>query len=135
MISVIGKTKQGFVLAEIMVSVAILSIGLVFILQGFSYSLHVLNISENTLQAALLAEENMVEHEISSRQMRDPYFKGTSGDAVLNNLSFVWQIKVSSIEEYKNLKKILSTVSWKRGQGKGSASLISYLNIPLNEYK
>jgi prepilin-type N-terminal cleavage/methylation domain-containing protein len=128
-----GRNKKGFTLIEVMVSIAILSLGLILILQGFARSLSILNIAENNLRAVLLAEENMVGFEMNSRN--PAYFSDAGGDIVLNNVNFTWQVKSFPSGEYENLNDVSSIVSWKWGRDKGTVSLASCLRIPPDEYK
>jgi prepilin-type N-terminal cleavage/methylation domain-containing protein len=135
MISVIGSRKKGFTLIEIMVSIAILSMGLILILQGFTYSINIFNIAQSNLEAVLLAEENMVKFEMGSKRVGDSSYKDTSGNTKLNNMNFAWDIRMSPQEEYEDLYKISSIISWNRGQNRGSTPLVSYLRIPPDENK
>jgi prepilin-type N-terminal cleavage/methylation domain-containing protein len=134
MISEIGRNKRGFTLVEIMVSIAILSMGLVFILQSFIHSLHILNIAKNNLQAVSLAEENMVKFKMGSSRDANLYFGNTNGDTVFNNINFTWQVKLSHVGESEDLHEISSLVSWKQGRSRGAASLVSFLRTQPDEY-
>ena len=63
-----GATKHGFTLIEVMISVAILAVGLSLILQGFAFSLNVLRISQDNLKATLVAENKMAELQIQIKK-------------------------------------------------------------------
>lgn len=132
MISGTGKKKnKGFTLIEVMVSVAILSIGLLVIIQGFSSSLNTLRICQNNLEASLFAEEKMAELEIYSKQEKKGFGPDLSG--VLpgaGNLSFEWRIGLAPETGYEGLNKVLNIVSWIEGKRKGVNSLTTFLLIP-----
>ena len=100
-------TKRGFTLIEIMVSIGILSFGLILILQGFTQSLNVLRICRNNLKITLLAEEKITEIQIKVKQDKDLAFQ--------------------------DLNKVMTTVSWKEGRRKGAVPLVTYLRTPPNE--
>lgn len=129
MMSATGKNK-GFTLIEIMVSVAILSLGLIVILQGFAGSLNILRVCRNNLEASLFAEEKMAELEINTKQSKNAFIKDLSGATQSGNLGLQWQIVVSPDLEYKGLNKILATISWKEGKRTGVNSLNTFLIIP-----
>ena len=129
MILVTGKNK-GFTLIEIMVSVSILSIGLIVILQGFTSSLNVLRVCQNNLEASLFAEEKMAELEINIKQDKEVFLKGLTGIIQENNLEFQWSISLTPETEYEDLNKVLTTISWKEGKRKGINSLSTFFIIP-----
>ena len=129
MMSATGK-NSGFTLVEIMVSVAILSLGLIVILQGFAGSLNILRVCRNNLEASLFAEEKMAELEINIKQSKNAFINDLSGATQVGNLGLQWQIVASPDLEYKDLNKILATISWKEGKRKGINSLNTFLIIP-----
>jgi len=55
------RNETGYLLFEVVLAVAILSLGLVVLLRCFSTPLRAVRVSENYLRAALLAEEKMEE--------------------------------------------------------------------------
>lgn len=129
MMSATGK-NSGFTLVEIMVSVAILSLGLIVILQGFAGSLNILRVCRNNLEASLFAEEKMTELEINIKQSKNAFIKDLSGATQVGNLELQWQIVMAPDLEYKDLNKILATISWKEGKRKGVNSLNTFLIKP-----
>lgn len=65
-----GRKRNGFTLIEVLVSVVILSTGLVLLLRAFSTSLVAMDASNETVQAALLADHAQGEAEESLRFAR-----------------------------------------------------------------
>jgi len=129
MILATGKNR-GFTLIEIMISIAILSVGLILILQGFTRCLNILRISQNNLETSLLAEEKMAEFEIAAKQDKGAFFKDTSGESQSGNIEFKWQIRLSPDNEYEDLNEVLTTVYWKEGRRSGASVFSTYLIIP-----
>ena len=129
MILATGK-NSGFTLVEIMISIAILSMGLILILQGFTNSLNILRIAEHNLETSLLAEEKMVEMEINVKQDKPIPDKYLSGESQSDNIGFQWQIAIAADKEYEDLNKVLTTVSWQEGRRKGGSVFSTYLIIP-----
>jgi type II secretory pathway pseudopilin PulG len=120
-------------LIEIMVSVAILSFGLILILQGFTHSLNALRISENNLKANLLAEERIAQLQINARQGTDALLRDLHGQTSFDNIKYKWETEVAADERYEDLHKVLTIISWEEGRRKGSIPIATYLRIPLNE--
>jgi len=129
MISATGQNK-GFTLIEIMISIAILSLGLILILQGLTQCLNILRISQNNLETSLLAEDKMAEMEIAVNQDTDNFSKDISGESKSGNIEFKWQIRLNPDTEYENLYEVLATVNWVEGRRRGSSILNAYLMIP-----
>jgi prepilin-type N-terminal cleavage/methylation domain-containing protein len=129
MILPIGN-KRGFTLIEIMMSVAILSVGLIMVLQGFSYAFNILRISRDNLETSLLAQEKMAEMEIKVKQKKDEFFKDANGELQSNNIEFKWQIRLTPDREYEDLYEAITTVSWKEGRRDGASIFSTYLTIP-----
>ena len=59
----IGKSKKGFTLIEVLISVIIISIGGIFILQAFAQEVSALAVSRDNIKAILLLKEKMMEIE------------------------------------------------------------------------
>ena len=121
------RKKQGFTLIEVMLSVAILSLGFTLVLQGFSQSLNTLRISKNNLKASLLAEVKLAEMQINAREGQDVLLEDLNQKILLDNIEFVWAAKVTLDEEDENLNKTAATLSWVEGRRKGATSVVTYL--------
>ena len=129
MISAIGKNR-GFTLIEIMISIAILAVGLIFILQGLTQCLSIMRISQDNLEASLLAEDKMADTEIAIKQDKEKFFKDTSGELQSGNIEFKWQVQLTPDMEYEDLYKVITTVGWKEGKRNGASIFSTYLMIP-----
>lgn len=129
MISATGRNK-GFTLIEIMVSIAILSVGLILILQGLTHCLSILRISQDNLETSLLAEDKMAELELAIKQDPGSFLKYTSGTSQSGNIEFKWRIRLTPDSEYEDLHKALTTVNWQEGVRSGSSIYSTYFIIP-----
>ena len=127
--------RKGFTLLEIMVSISILSFGLILILQGFSKSLNAIKISQNNLKSALLADEKMTEFLINIRQDKSHFARSSDGESTLDSLEFNWKLISKPEEGNKDLNKALAYISWREGTRKGKFPLITYIRIPIDEEK
>ncbi|MFA5362986.1 MAG: prepilin-type N-terminal cleavage/methylation domain-containing protein [Candidatus Omnitrophota bacterium] len=124
------SSLTGFTLIEIMISVAILSVGLIMVLQGFSYAFNILRISRDNLETSLLAQEKMAEMEVNAKQKKDAFLDDVSGASRSGNIEFNWRIRLTPDKEYEDLYEAVTTVSWKEGRRDGSSIFSTYLTIP-----
>ena len=124
------KFRTGFTLVEIMVSIAILSLGLIVILQGFTNALNILRVAENNLATSLLSEEKMVEIEINVKPGEQVPEKYLNGSLQSGNIEFQWQTIMAVEGDYEDLYKALTKVTWREGRRSGVSSLSTYLVIP-----
>ena len=131
------RANKAFTLIEIMVSISILSLGLVVILQWFSHSLNILRISQNYTKATLLLENKIADIEIKFKEGAEE--TGGSEEFEDSNILFKSRTEAMPVEckkeldsgqemEYGDLYKIKAVLSWKEGRRKGSISLVTYLN-------
>lgn len=143
-----NKIPSGFTLIEIMLSVSILSIGLVLILQGFAHSLNVLKITEDNLNASLVAENRLAEAFILAKEDWDRFDGGSVERFKYEGLECKWEIKTSPVEitwesesedftldpeKQETLHEVEATLSWKEGRRSGKIPLVTYMREPIEE--
>lgn len=129
------NTQYGFTLIEIMISVAILSVGLVLILQGLTHSLNILRISQDNLKATLLAENKMAELEIKAREGKEVFLEDLGEEFEFEDMECEWGIEITPVEweieeipeEYEELNGVEASLSWKEGKRKGRIPLVTYM--------
>jgi prepilin-type N-terminal cleavage/methylation domain-containing protein len=96
MIILVGERQKnrGFLLLEVMISVAILSIGTLLILNSFMRPLRAIEFSRDCFKAGLLLEEKMLE--LYNSDIKDGLSKG-----VFSNFDnkFSWNLGVIKLEE------------------------------------
>ncbi|MBN3038728.1 MAG: type II secretion system protein [Candidatus Omnitrophica bacterium] len=148
--------KTGFTLVEVILSISILSIGLVLILQGFAHSLNVLKISEDNLKATLAAENKMSEAYLLAKEDWDRFDNGLDERFEFDDLECNWQIDVTEVEikietegedtfeteteleleEQQTLNEIKANLAWEEGRRGGKIPVITYmLSTPEEEEK
>ena len=113
--------KQGFLLLEVMVSVVVITVGLVYIIRSFSVSTRAISTSRNYMQAVHLMEAKLWDLE-ENRRVETGEDEGYFAD----NRKFRWAIKAET-EEESPLNKINLVVSWKEGGKKQSLTATTYL--------
>lgn len=117
-----GRNRdKGFLLMEVMVSIAILSIGFVLILNSFTRSIKALKLSEDYFKAGLLLEEKI--YEISNSNLEPG---STNGVFTSPDSRFSWNLDVLEIEEV-NLNEVSLEISWNQGNKRHGMSLATYL--------
>lgn len=135
-----GAPRKGFTLIEIMVSVAILSIGLVLILQGFAHSLNVLRISEDNLKATFAADNKLAEAQIQAREDWDDFKNGLDEKFKFEDMKCAWEVEITPVEweleeevpeSYEDLNEVKATLSWEEGKRKGVIPLVTYMRSPV----
>ena len=120
------RLAQGFILLEVVVSVAILAGGLIFVLRSFTGSLKAMTTSQNYMRACLLLEDKMWELEQAARSEGGIVPGEYDGTLLSGNKSFEWHLQVDKLEDI-NLGEVNLRVSWQEGRGMQDASLITYL--------
>ncbi len=147
MILVIGSKdrgqKPGITLIEVMISISILSIGLVLVLQGFMYCLSGLRVSENNLKASLVAGNKMAQVQIQAKEDWDSFENGLSERFKVERLEYDWETEVIPVEweeaeeevppSYNDLNQLMASFTWEEGKRKGAISLITYVQGPSSE--
>lgn len=128
-------TKYGFTLVEVMVSVAILAVGLALILQGFAFSLNVLRISRDNLKATLVTENKMAELQLQIKEDRDSFVKGLDEEFESGDMEYRWEVKVEPVEweieeiseAHEALNEVSAYLSWEEGKRKGNVPVVTYI--------
>jgi len=121
--SLVGKrTNKGFLLLEVMISVAILSVSLVLILNSFMRSVRAMEFSEDYFRAGLLLEKKL--YAVCNVEI----VEGSSGSTFSDfNNKFSWDLGVERLEEDSILHKVDLKVSWNQGTSEHDISILTYL--------
>ncbi len=116
-----GKIEKGFLLLEVMVSVAILSIALVMILGSFTRSIRTIELSEDYFRAGLLLENKI--YELSHSEIEEGSSSGVFSD--FDN-RFSWNLEIMKMEEGL-VRELNLGVSWHQGAKEHDLSIVTYL--------
>jgi len=106
--------KTGFTLLEVLVATAILSLGLVIIYQTFFISLNTFDYYLNHLNAQVWLDEKIWQVQDDFRRYEDFSPMQTSGEFLIGNQDFDWNMDYGSILSDK-LYKVSLNVSWQQG--------------------
>ncbi len=123
MMLLIGKRKinKGFLLVEVMVSISILSIGLLLVLNSFMRSIKAIELSRDYFKAGLLLENKI--YELSNKDTEEGVLEGSFDDF---NKRFSWNLDVRKIEE-SPLNEINLKVSWGGKDKEKDISISTYI--------
>jgi prepilin-type N-terminal cleavage/methylation domain-containing protein len=131
------NTENAFTLIEVMISVAILSVGLVLILHGFSYSLSALRISESNLQTTLWAANKMAQAQILAKEDWNDFENGLEESLEFERVKCRWKVKLMPVEwdiemedipeNYEDFYEIAASMSWQEGKRKGVINLVTFM--------
>jgi len=127
--------KKAFTLIEVMLSVAVLSIGLVLILQALGHSLNILRISEDNLTATLAVGNKMAEAQIEAKEDWDAFKGGSDERFSFKGIKCQWEMDITPVEweseEMIDMDEVLNAVKtslyWNEGRRKGVIFLDTFM--------
>ena len=117
MILLTGKAKKskGFLLLEVMVSVSILSLGVLLILNSFIRPMRAMEFSKDYFRAGLLLDQKVFE--LYNSDIQEGCSKGAFSGF---NEKFFWEMDVSK-------KEINLKVFWNEKDKEGDLTVLAYL--------
>ncbi len=120
------NSKNAFTLVEVLIALAVLVSGIVFVFRSFTVSLAAVQVFQDTALACLLAEDKMLEiEENDSISIID----SDSGSEIFQGKKFDWSYSMATNASVFALKNFDFAVSWqgRRGEGKHGFKLFTYL--------
>jgi prepilin-type N-terminal cleavage/methylation domain-containing protein len=132
------KSKTGFTLIEVMISVVILSIGLSVVLRSFLQCLNAIAASRNYMISAAAAKTKMdgiMEASFMDNNTTINMTSGTmiNGSEILGGRNFNWQITMNASQSVGNFTDAGVTYSWKEGVRSPSVSCHMYFPQPQSQ--
>lgn len=107
--------NKGFTLIEIMVTVAILSLGMVLIYEAFFIVLDSFNYCSDYLNVASWIDEKIWQAQ-DSLTRRGSFDADTIGEFINRNKVFKWSLSHNPIDEAEGLHRIDLVLSWQEGK-------------------
>ncbi len=147
--------EAGFTLVEVLVSLSVLAIALVFVVGGLQTGIRAVKLAEQMTEAELLARAKMAElqqHRLNFVGSESGNALETSGDFGADNPLFRWRARAEPFEGDQNLWKLrvevtwlernaprqveLSTLAWwaEENSRPGEAGVMARLALPLSNY-
>lgn len=123
MILLIGKARigRGFLLLEIMLSISILSIGILLILNSFIRPIRAMEISRDYFKAGLMLEEKLLD--LYNSYIEDGLSRGEFIDF---GGRFSWYMDVIK-SEYDSCREVILKVIWREKDQEKSLSISTYI--------
>ena len=106
---------RAFTLVEVLIALAILSIGFLAVLQGSTFSLRSTREAAD-LTTAVIAAESLIKEEIEKGFPQSGSEDGTFEDGLYGGISWSRQVEVLELPYIEELKMVTVTVLW--GDGK-----------------
>ena len=118
--------KKAFFLFEVALTIAVLSLGLVFVIRSISTSMKAARTTSLYNEAINLAYEKMFALELESQ------IKGldiASSEGVFSeNQNFNWKYSIEQVDD-SNLGRLVLNISWKEGRREGGLDVATYVRI------
>jgi type II secretion system protein I len=112
------QANDGFVLFEVMLSLAILCLGLILILSSFKVGISAVKASKDYTQAMFLLQQKIGELETTANELYPGKIEGGFED----NHEFTWKAEIKKLDDIE-LKEVKVIVEWKEGK----VDLVTYL--------
>jgi prepilin-type N-terminal cleavage/methylation domain-containing protein len=124
------KTSCGFTLIELIVTIGILSFGIVTIYEALFISMDTFGFYTNYLETQDWIDEKIAEKNDELTQAQRLEAEEASGQIVRDQRTFYWTMMVSPIDEYHGLYRVDVVLSWNQGSKKAQISRVAYLLPP-----
>ena len=106
--------SKGFTLVEVILSAAIVTAGLVFVIQAMGKQINVVSVSDDKIETALFLKEktNELIRDLSKKEDISPFSQ--TGEVVKNGRTYKWFLDVGKDADYKGLYDISLKCSWNK---------------------
>jgi type II secretion system protein I len=107
-------THSAFTLVEVILSAAIVTAGLVFVIQAMGKQINVVSVSDDKIETALFLKEktNELIQDLSKKENISPFSQ--TGEVVKNGRTYKWFLDVGKNADYKGLYDIILKCSWNK---------------------
>ncbi len=125
------RCRKSFSLIELMVTVAVLSVGLTAVLRSFFSVAGALNHAQNEIAVVQFLDTRMADLQETILNGEEFPEENLAGDVVLNGKDFHWKLNFFPLslndENMENMREVKLTVSWKEAGINKEEKLVSYL--------
>lgn len=123
----IRKKRNAFLLFEVTLTIAILSLGLVFVVRAINMSMRAAQQSFNYNKAIGLLSKKVFEIELESEL--GGVEKSSDEGKFSEDERFGWKYSIKDLSEEDNLGEIDLEVSWRDGSKQGTIGVVSYTRM------
>jgi type II secretion system protein I len=117
----------GFTLVELLVTVSILTIGVISVLRSFLSVSGAFSRSNNLFNAAWYLEKKISDIEEEAIKEEGLEAGREEGEFNIEGRRFSWLMDIEELEEEQNLTRLFLEVAWREGNQERNISLITYL--------
>lgn len=126
-----NRLARAFTLIELMISVAILSVGIVFILRSFLSNVSALDSGSNYIRALQFLDQKLVEVEHEIKREKGIELGTQQGEVMIGARPALWTFQVLSLEneekeEIKDICKVKITLTWREAGKSRQIGLATY---------
>ncbi|MBI3322558.1 MAG: type II secretion system protein [Candidatus Omnitrophica bacterium] len=132
MISRTGNRQHGFTLTEVLVSIAILSVGAVAVMQALGSSAAAMSVAEARADAHRFAVTKMAEVELDVRLVR-PLDENDGGSFIQGTRVYRWSLSSPVTEEEAGLRPAALAVEWELGGKPYAYTIQTAFRVPPSE--
>ncbi len=122
--------KTGMTLLEVLISVSLLSFGIVAIFQPLLTSLSALNYVDTRSEASRLAANFLWELKEQSTQSKNFLLRSGSGKLIGQTKTYNYDLSVNRFESARDLREVKLSVLWISGGQKKQVERIAYFAVP-----
>ena len=119
--------SRGFTLVEVILTIAIVVMGLVFILQALGKEVSVVSLADDRIETALFLQQKLgeVKKELETKDKIVPMSQ--AGETVQNGKRYTWQLEIRENGLLKNLYEIRLACVWKKFAKDNISVLATYV--------
>ena len=121
------RANRGYTLLELMVSAAILAVGLTALIRSFTAGTNTLRQNEKRAVGVVLAQQKLAEI-MGTTELEDGIQDGDVEEAVFGG--YRWQSEIQSLTDYPNLKQVRVIIAWRDGQRTDDVRIDTYVRVP-----
>jgi len=111
-----SRTKKAFTLVEVMVSTAVLALGIVLVYQALFVCLDAFSYYSNYVDVSVWMDEKLWEAQDALNRTGTLGLMDTSGEQTVQNRQYVWDIVSQGKDPAVGLYQAVLTVSWRSGK-------------------
>jgi type II secretory pathway pseudopilin PulG len=131
--TVYKRKNRGFLLLEVILTVTILSVGLVLVLRSFTTSLRTLKVSQGLLIANLLLEQKIWQKREEASRIEGIIPEDEEDEFASPFGAFSYKINFTEQEDFDSLYTGTFEVFWRQRKKQYKTSCITYMRAKINE--
>ncbi|MDB4349330.1 prepilin-type N-terminal cleavage/methylation domain-containing protein [Omnitrophica bacterium] len=117
----VSNSKRGFLLLEVLVSITVISVGLVFVVRSFSSSARAIETATHFLKSVSLMEEKLWDLEA-----KGAIEKGRDDGLFEMDREYLWKVEAEGLEDIP-INVVNLKVEWGTPKGRQKVSLETYM--------